>query len=181
MLIKDRIIDFRRVPAKQLTPHPKNWRSHPEDQRKVLGGVLAEIGYADALLAREMPDGSLQLIDGHLRAEATPDQDVPVLLLDLNDSETEKLLTLFDPISAMASSNKELLEELVASIETSNESLQKFLEELSLQNEPLMPSEKDITVPTLFQILIDCENETQQRELYEELSDRGVAIKILNM
>ena len=30
-------------------------------------GVLAEIGYADALLARELPDGSLQLIDGHLR------------------------------------------------------------------------------------------------------------------
>ena len=35
------------------------------------GGLLAEIGYADVLIARDTPDG-LVLIDGHLRAETTP-------------------------------------------------------------------------------------------------------------
>ncbi len=76
MHLRDRILELRRVPAKELAPHPKNWRSHPKRQQEALRGVLAEIGYADALLARETPDG-LQLIDGHLRAELTPDQAVP--------------------------------------------------------------------------------------------------------
>ena len=80
MQIRDRIKDFRRVRASELRPHPRNWREHPAAQREALRGVLAEIGYAGALLARELPDSSLELIDGHLRAETTPDQEVPVLV-----------------------------------------------------------------------------------------------------
>src|SRR5688500_12541179 len=72
--IRDRIKDFRRVPASELLPNPKNWRLHPKPQQDAMRGVLAEIGYADALLARELPDGSLELIDGHLRRDVTPDQ-----------------------------------------------------------------------------------------------------------
>ena len=80
MQIRDRIKEFRRVKASQLRPHPKNWRTHPPAQQDALRGVLAEIGYAGALLARELPDGSLELIDGHLRAETTPEAEVPVLI-----------------------------------------------------------------------------------------------------
>ena len=72
MKIRDRIKELRRVSAGQLRPNPGNWRSHPQQQRDALRGVLAEIGYADALLARELPDGSLELIDGHLRAKPRP-------------------------------------------------------------------------------------------------------------
>ncbi|MCR5162894.1 MAG: ParB N-terminal domain-containing protein, partial [Thermoguttaceae bacterium] len=92
MLIKDRIKELRRVPASQLIPNPKNWRTHPEKQKNAIQGVLAEIGYADALIARELPDGSLMLLDGHLRAETTPNQEVPVLVLDLDEAEADKLL-----------------------------------------------------------------------------------------
>ena len=68
MQIRDRIRDFRRVPARELQPHPGNWRTHPAEQQEALRDLLAEVGYAGALLARELVDGSLQLIDGHLRA-----------------------------------------------------------------------------------------------------------------
>ncbi len=67
MRIRDRIRELRRVRASELRPNPRNWRTHPQTQRDALCGVLAEIGYADALLARELTDGSLELIDGHLR------------------------------------------------------------------------------------------------------------------
>ena len=52
MLIRDRIQDFRRVSASTLLPNPKNWRVHNDRQRNILRGILAEIGYADALLVR---------------------------------------------------------------------------------------------------------------------------------
>ena len=185
MKIRDRIKEFRRIPAEKLQPHPKNWRVHPERQQNVLQGVLAEIGYADALLARELPDGTLQLIDGHLRAETTPHQDVPVLVLDLNDEETDKLLTVFDPIASLASRDQELLEELVQSIETTNDSLRKFLDDLLASNESALPDDtasgKEITLPTLFQVLIECETEEQQRELHEEFTARNINVRILNL
>ncbi len=44
MKIRDRIKELRRVPAKELIPNPKNWRTHPDRQRNVLKGILAEVG-----------------------------------------------------------------------------------------------------------------------------------------
>src|SRR5438445_1957583 len=75
--IRDRILGFRRVRASLLRPNPKNWRRHPKAQADALRGLLAEVGYADALLVRELPDGRLMIIDGHLRAETTPDSRSP--------------------------------------------------------------------------------------------------------
>jgi len=102
MQIRDRIKELRRVRAADLVPNAKNWRTHPVAQRDALRGVLADIGYADALLVRELPDGRLELIDGHLRAETTPDAQVPVLVLDVDEEEAEKILITHDPLAAMA-------------------------------------------------------------------------------
>ena len=79
--IRDRVRELRRVPARELKPNPRNWRTHPAGQRSALAGLLAEVGYAAALVARELPDGTLELIDGHLRAETTPEAIVPVLIV----------------------------------------------------------------------------------------------------
>jgi hypothetical protein len=57
MGIRDRIKELRRVKAKDLIPNSKNWRVHPKAQANALRGLLAEVGYADALLARETPEG----------------------------------------------------------------------------------------------------------------------------
>src|SRR3990172_9302985 len=114
MQIRDRIKEFRRVKASELRPHPNNWRTHPSAQQDALRGVLAEIGYAGALLARELPDGSLELIDGHLRAETTPEAMVPVLVLDVDEAEADKILLTHDPLSAMATASQDQLQALLS-------------------------------------------------------------------
>ena len=48
MLIRDRITELRRVPAKDLLPHPKNWRTHPKAQQEALRGILAEVAHDGA-------------------------------------------------------------------------------------------------------------------------------------
>src|SRR3954471_4400870 len=107
--MRDRIQELRRVKASSLRPNPRNWRTHPQPQQDALRGILAEVGYADALLARELEDGSLELIDGHLRAETTPDMEVPVLVLNVTPEEADKLLATLDPLAAMAGANAEAL------------------------------------------------------------------------
>jgi DNA modification methylase len=125
--IQDRIRELRRVRARDLLSNPKNWRRHPKAQADALRGLLTEIGYADALLARELPDGRLMLIDGHLRAETTPDAQVPVLVLDVSAEEADKILLTLDPLAAMAESDAERIKQLLQTVRTDNQALEELL------------------------------------------------------
>jgi hypothetical protein len=117
MRIRDRVVELRRVRASELIASRRNWRTHPPAQRAALQGLLSEVGYADALIARETPDG-LELIDGHLRAETTPDMEVPVLILDVTEEEADKILLSLDPIASMAESDRDALADLLARVES---------------------------------------------------------------
>lgn len=149
--------------------------------------MLSEIGYADALLVREKNDGSLELLDGHLRAETTPDQEVPVLILDLDDTEADKFLALFDPITNLAGQDEELLKELLESIETDNEAIKTLFDEMLNGPEPVTVEDynnqpvRDLDIPEVYQLIVECENESQQQELFESLSDQGYNCKIMNL
>ena len=145
MRIRDRIRELRRVPAGQLRPNPKNWRTHPPAQRDALKGLLAELGYCDALLVRELEDGALELVDGHLRAEETPDMEVPVLVLDVSAEEAEKLLLTLDPLASLAEADTDALTSLLASVDTDSEAVQAMLAELAAGELTRFP-EPDIVV-----------------------------------
>jgi DNA modification methylase len=125
--IRDRIKELRRVRAKDLIPNPKNWRRHPKAQADALRGLLAEVGYADALLVRELSDGQLMLIDGHLRAETTPDSEVPVLVLDVTAEEADKILLTLDPLAAMAEADRERIGRLLETVRTDNQAVEELL------------------------------------------------------
>lgn len=123
---RDRIKSLRRVRAGDLIPHPQNYRRHPEAQQGAMRAALTEIGFADALLVRETKKG-LELIDGHLRAELSPDQKVPVLVLDVTAKEADKLLATFDPLAGMAEVDLEALSSLAAGLEFDNSELDAML------------------------------------------------------
>ncbi len=96
-----------------------------------MSAVLSSIGYVDALLARRLPDGTLELIDGHLRLDTTPDSEVPVLVCDLNDEEAKQVLLTFDPLSAMASTNAAMLDGLLQQVDINDEEIQKLCAKLA--------------------------------------------------
>ena len=185
MQIRDRIKDFRRVRADSLRPHPRNWRTHPRSQQDAMRGVLAEIGYADALVTRELADGSLQLLDGHLRAELTPEALVPVLVLDVSDDEALKLLATLDPLAAMAETNAEMLRGLLGDVQTESQGLRALLDSLAAEN----PLERDLreqsleemTIPASFQVVVQCDDEAQQQSVFERLTAEGFKCRVLSL
>jgi hypothetical protein len=120
--IRDRIRGLIRVRARDLVPNKKNWRRHPQAQADALRGLLGEIGYADVIIARQLPNGKYEIIDGHLRVEITPDAIVPVIVLDVTEEEADKLLLTLDPSAAMAESDTERMVELLKTVRTDNES-----------------------------------------------------------
>ena len=147
MEIRDRVVELRRVRAKDLIPNKKNWRRHPKVQTKTLRGLLDEIGIAAALLARELPDGRLQLVDGHLRSEMMPDELVPVLVLDLNEGEADKLLLTLDPLAGMATADSERLVALLDSVRTDDPAIQALLDDLRAQEGLLLGNLNDLADP----------------------------------
>ena len=111
--MNNRIKELRYVKASALAPDARNPRRHPQAQRVALQAMLADVGIADAVIARETPAG-LVLIDGHLRADLDPEQMLPVLVTDLDEAEAGKVLATLDPLSAMATKDGGALARLIA-------------------------------------------------------------------
>ena len=138
MTMKDRVKELRRVPASELRANPKNWRRHPPAQEAALRGILDEIGFADALIARETEDG-LELIDGHLRRDVMGDQEVPVLILDVTEEEADKLLLTLDPLAAMAHADMDNLLALASLTQFESPAVFEMLEALINGERDVMP------------------------------------------
>ncbi len=186
MNVRDRIQGLRRVKASQLRPHPKNWRTHPVAQRDAVRGLLAEIGYADALLVRELDDGSLELVDGHLRAEITPDAEVPVLVVDLDDAEAAKLLALHDPLAGLAEPNADVLAGLLEHVETQNEAVRSALGEMLTPHKPWQEQSgqeppPEVPIPESYQVVVECRDEAEQKSLYDRFTTEGLTCRLLTL
>ena len=185
MHIRDRIKVLRRVKAAELRPNPRNWRTHPPAQRNALQGILAEVGYAGALLARELPDGSLELIDGHLRAETTPDMAVPVLVLDVNEEEAAKILATHDPLAGMAGVDPEAIASLLEEVKFDSPAIEEMLKSIAppggISGDDVEAPLAEATIPRLFQVIVECRDEAEQQSVYERLVAEDLKCRLLTL
>jgi ParB-like chromosome segregation protein Spo0J len=183
MKIRNRIVDHITIRAGELVPHPLQFRLHPDEQRETLAASLEEVGFARSLLGYRLPDGRIQLIDGHLRSSMDPDMEVTVELLDVTEDEARKLLLTIDPLAALAETEAEMAAELARMTSTNQEALQALwdslaeqptLEELMQQGESAPPAVKE-----QYLILVTCADEQQQIELLDRFQQEGLPCKAL--
>ena len=112
---RNRIKEFKYVPAAKVVGNPKNWHSHGPEQTSLIRKVLGEVGFADALLVREQADGNYLLLDGHLRMGVIGDSGtVPALILDVSEAEGDKILASLDPLLLMADVEQIKADDLLA-------------------------------------------------------------------
>lgn len=178
MQIRDRIKELRRVKASELRPNPKNWRRHPQRQHDALRSVLADVGYADALLVRELGNGSFEIIDGHLRAEATPNEFVPVLVLDVDAAEADKLLATHDMITGLAETDIAQLAALVEECSFENPAVQALFSLLD-ETPANAATSSEPSLAASFQVVATCRDEAEQQALYERLTAEGYRCRVL--
>jgi hypothetical protein len=172
---RNRIIRHVRVRAGDLVPHELNPRVHSAAQRRALEMLYEEIGFARSLLAYPLADGRLKLIDGHLRASMNPEQEVEVEVVDVNDAEARALLLAIDPLAQLAGYDADTLDRLRQSVEADSAAtkmLWQILQEASAR------TKRDVTqtdeAPEQFFVLVECEDEEQQRELLERFQAEGL-------
>jgi hypothetical protein len=183
MLIRNRIVAHVLVRAGDLVPHPLQFRLHPDTQRDMLAASLREVGFARSLLGYRLPDGRIQLIDGHLRRSIDPDMQVTVELLDANEDEARKLLLTIDPLAAKAETDEEMAAELARMTSTDQEELQALWN--SLGNQPTLedllkePEPRPPKVREQYLILVTCADEAHQLELLDRFQQEGLTCKAL--
>jgi DNA modification methylase len=69
--------------------------------------------------------------DGHLRVETMGDQVLPVLVLDVDEAEGDKVLATLDPLAAMAESDAAKLDAILREVDTGSPELQQMLSDLA--------------------------------------------------
>jgi hypothetical protein len=176
-MIRNRIKSHRRVRAGELVPHEFNYRYHPDNQKRALEALYAEIGFARSLLAYELPDGRLKLIDGHLRRDIDPDMEVDVEVLDVNDDEARALLLSIDPLAALAVQQEQLQTRLLEMTPAANPELKKMWEQaaIGVLEPPPRPFGREVEPePLRYFVLIPCRGELHQRELLERFRQEGI-------
>jgi hypothetical protein len=181
MTIRNRIKDHRRVRAGDLVPHEQNWRSHPDFQRDALKALYAEVGFARSLLAYELPDGRLKLIDGHLRREIDPDMLVDVEVLDVDDLEARKLLLSMDSVASLAEADQEVVAQLQKITQSDSPVLTDLWRSLAESESATQAALEEAAKapPEQFLIVVTCQNENHQVELLQEFEGRGIRCKAL--
>ncbi len=129
-----------------LTENPQNWRRHPAPQINALKGVLAEVGWAGALLYNERTH---RLIDGHARKQvAAKGELVPVLVGSWDEADERKILATLDPLGAMATADQDALLALLESVRFEDTAVRELLEALAAEgSQPLPDFQPDPDAP----------------------------------
>jgi hypothetical protein len=110
-------LPVERVLVSKLTPHPRNYRKHPEDQLAHLAASIKANGfYRNVVVARDYT-----ILAGHGTTEAAKKaglKKVPVVVLDLDPDEPRALKVLAgdNEIARLAETDDRALTEMLKSI-----------------------------------------------------------------
>jgi ParB-like chromosome segregation protein Spo0J len=123
----NRIVGHGEAKPSDLVANPKNWRQHPKAQKKALAGALAEVGWVTQVIVNKRTG---HLVDGHARVELALERkepSVPVVYVDLTPDEEAVVLACLDPLSAMAETDTEKLDALMADVTVNDAALREML------------------------------------------------------
>jgi hypothetical protein len=180
---RNRIKRHATVRAGDLVPHELNPRIHPESQRAALLALYEEIGFARSLLAYELPDGRLKLIDGHLRASLDPEQNVEVEVLDVSDAEACRLLLAIDPLAQLAQNDAQTLAELRALAEPDSPAVRQLWQAVEEAGQAvgaaLEKARRRAELPEQWLVLVECSSEQEQTALLERFQREGLKCRAL--
>lgn len=129
---QNRIIEHGTAPANQFLAHELNARRHPGHQRDALRGSLNEVGWVAPVIVSAKTG---KILDGHARIEEALSKNehglVPFVKVDVSENEERTILATFDPITGLATYEREALDALLHEVDIGDAALQTMLSELA--------------------------------------------------
>jgi len=138
---QNRIVEYGELPANQFLAHELNARRHPGKQREALIGSLNAVGWIAPVIVSASTD---KILDGHARVEEALSKDenslVPFVKVQVTENEERTILATFDPITGLATYDREALDALLREVSTGDAALQEMLTGLAAK-EGLIPAD----------------------------------------
>lgn len=191
-----RVVEWTKMAAGELRPHPDNWRVHNDKQKRAFRAVCESQGFVGGVLAfrDDTVEGApLTLLDGHLRQEQLdPQAIIWVGITDLSRAEADFVLTTFDSITGMAETDRDALGRLMQGIQSADAEAARLLSTIAREERVIFPEEsppdwfvnkapKNAQTPgpqlspdLEYRILIVCRDEEHQIEMMNELAERNI-------
>jgi hypothetical protein len=178
-LVRSRVVGHEDVDPSVLTTNPLNFRRHGDDQVAALKGALSDLGWVKEAAIVNRATG--RIIDGHARVKEALRRklkSIPVTYVDLSAEEEKLALAVLDPITEMATIDKDTLRQLrdeaaeVAKDPGLRAMLADLVESESASEEGDGQSGEG-PPRTEFQILITCKDEQEQADLLLRLTTDG--------
>jgi hypothetical protein len=124
---RNRIVGVVEVAPDQLLANPHNWRIHPQYQQEARRGILDEVGWVQDIILNQRTS---YVLGGHLRgllALRHGESSVPIKDVALDEAEERRCLWVFDPIAALATTDKAPFETLLRDVSTRQAAVQELL------------------------------------------------------
>jgi site-specific DNA-methyltransferase (adenine-specific) len=123
----NRIVGYGVKRASEFIKNPLNHRRHPQVQRDAMRASLGTLGWIAAVIENQRTG---RLIDGHERIDQAldGDQEVPYLIVDLDEDEEMLALATFDYITYLAQTDKDAYAALMARVTTTDATLRDVLD-----------------------------------------------------
>jgi DNA modification methylase len=137
---RSRITGSGTLKVAEAKPHALNFRAHPPSQSQALATSLDNVGWVQQVVVNTTTGN---LLDGHLRwelARQRGEAELPCLFVELTADEERLVLASLDPIAAMASADRNKLQELLASLQSEDEQVRGLLEAIARQQHIELPS-----------------------------------------
>ena len=179
---RSRIVGHAAVPPESLLANPLNHRRHPHQQRAALAASIREVGFVRSVMVNRTTG---HIVDGHERvwqAVQAGTATIDVEFVELSAGEERLVLATLDRIGELAAVDADALETLLRDVQTADEHLAALLDQMAAQAglvpEETPPASAD-SLPDLFQILIECQTESQQRDLLQRFQEEGLTCRSL--
>ena len=170
------------LPVSEVRPYEKNPRKNAEAVKYVKASI-EKFGFKQPIVI----DSNRVIICGHTRLEAAKSlgmAEVPCIVADdLTDAQVKALRLADNKVAEFSEWEMNLLgEELGELSEISDIDMGDFGFDDNLDNigdeEENGTEEKGVNLSETFQIIVECENEIEQQEIFEKLSGEGYKCRL---
>lgn len=134
----NQIVGYGEEPPESLLAHPLNPKIHPKAQQDALSGALSELGWIAPVIVNRT---TAHVLDGHARiglAISRGEPMVPIAYVEISPEQELLALASYDPIGAMAGTDREQLAALLDEVSTGDAAVQAMLDQLA-QTAGLVP------------------------------------------
>jgi len=177
------------VDPADLIPAAYNPRTISEPALQRLAKLLDAHGFVDPIIARA--EDKL-VIGGHQRLKANalrtrPDTTVPVVFLEgVSDDRAKALNVALNNTEAQGQYDMPMLADVLQGIDTGEFDVPTFtgfsaddIAGLMHGLDERVPPESEI--PEAYQVVVECNGEDHQREIYERLTSEGLSCRLLTL